>query len=54
MLSDRSCVYAAAGNDFDTAMKIEGELGWAYLQSRGFAEGVARFVGGAGRHGEGS
>lgn len=54
MLSDRNCVYAAAGNDFGTAMKVEGELGWAYLQSRGFAEGVARFVGGAGRHGEGS
>lgn len=54
MHSDRNCVYAAAGHSFDKAMAIEGELGWNYLQSRGFAEGVARFVGGAGRHGEGS
>ncbi len=54
MLSDRECVHRAAGQDFDRAMAIEGNLGWQYLQSRGFAEGVARFVGGAGRHGEGS
>ncbi len=54
MLSDRLCVHRAAGNDFDKAMAHEGELGWNYLQSRGFAEGVARFVDGAGRHGEGS
>ncbi len=54
MLSDRECLHRAAGQDFDRAMAIEGSLGWQYLQSRGFAEGVARFVGGAGRHGEGS
>ncbi|MBB3046906.1 enoyl-CoA hydratase [Litorivivens lipolytica] len=54
MLSDRRCVQKAAGQPFNDAMAIEGKLGWDYLQSRGFADGVARFVGGAGRHGEGS
>lgn len=54
LLSDRRCVHAAAGQDFDNAMATEGRLGWEYLQSGGFAEGVSRFVGGAGRHGAGS
>lgn len=54
MLSDRNSVYSAAGNDNDTAIGIEGKLGWDYLQSGEFAEGIARFVGGAGRHGEGT
>ncbi len=54
MLSDRTCVQQAAGKPFAEAMRTEGELGWQYLQSRGFADGVSRFVKGAGRHGEGS
>ncbi len=54
MLSDRRCVQEAAGKPFPDAMHTEGTLGWDYLQSRGFADGVAKFVGGAGRHGEGS
>ena len=54
MLSDRRCVQEAAGKPFSDAMNTEGTLGWDYLQSRGFADGVAKFVGGAGRHGEGS
>ncbi|MFT5576283.1 MAG: enoyl-CoA hydratase [Bermanella sp.] len=54
MLSERACVHCAAGQNFEHAMNMEGELGWQYLQSRGFADGVARFVGGAGRQGEGS
>ena len=54
MLSDRRCVQEAAGTPFADAIATEGKLGWDYLQSRGFADGVARFVSGAGRHGEGS
>ena len=54
MLSGRRCVQEAAGKPFSDAMNTEGTLGWDYLQSRGFADGVAKFVGGAGRHGEGS
>lgn len=54
MLSDRRCAQEAAGRPFADAMRIEGQHGWEYLQSRGFAEGVAQFVKGAGRHGEGS
>ena len=54
MLSDRRCLQQAAGRPFADAMHIEGKLGWEYLQSGGFSDGVAQFVKGAGRHGEGS
>lgn len=54
MLSDRRCLQQAAGRPFAEAMHIEGKLGWEYLQSGGFSDGVAQFVKGAGRHGEGS
>jgi enoyl-CoA hydratase len=50
--NDRRSAYESAGRSHEDAMKRELELGWATIASPSFEEGVARFVGGAGRGGK--
>jgi enoyl-CoA hydratase len=49
--NDRRSAYEQAGRSLDDALATEYELGEASLAAEEFASGVARFVGGAGRHG---
>ncbi len=49
--NDRQSAYEQAGRDLDAALRAEYELGVDTLASADFAAGVARFVGGEGRHG---
>jgi len=49
--NDRRSAYEQAGRDLDAALHTEYELGVDTLASADFAAGVARFVGGEGRHG---
>jgi enoyl-CoA hydratase len=50
--SDRASAYASPGRSVEEAMAEEFRLGVATLSSGESLEGAARFVGGAGRHGE--
>jgi enoyl-CoA hydratase len=49
--NDRRSAYEQAGRDLDDAIANEYRLGLATLAAGDFAAGVARFVGGEGRHG---
>jgi enoyl-CoA hydratase len=49
--NDRRSTYEQEGLDLEAAMRVEYELGLATLSSSDFQAGIARFVGGAGRHG---
>ena len=49
--SDRRSVYETFGMDVGAALAREFELGKAAIDSGESFEGVARFAGGAGRHG---
>ena len=49
--NDRRSAYEQAGRDLDAALRAEYGLGVDTLASADFAAGVARFVGGEGRHG---
>jgi enoyl-CoA hydratase len=51
MRNDRASVLDAHALDLDAAMARELAHGERSLQSPGLAEGVGRFVAGAGRHG---
>jgi enoyl-CoA hydratase len=49
--NDRRSAYEQAGRDLNDAIANEYRLGVTTLESEEFAAGVARFVGGEGRHG---
>jgi enoyl-CoA hydratase/carnithine racemase len=49
--NDRQSTYDQEGLRLEEALRVEFELGVATLSSSEFAAGVARFVGGEGRHG---
>jgi enoyl-CoA hydratase len=49
--NDRRSAYESVGRGHDEAMRREFELGMATIASPSFEQGVARFVGGAGRGG---
>jgi enoyl-CoA hydratase len=52
MRSDRQAVYRGFDRDFDSAMKLEFELGLKVIGSGETQQGAGNFVSGKGKHGE--
>lgn len=51
MRSDREAIYRGLSTDFDSAMKLEFEMGLKVVQSGETVEGATSFASGKGRHG---
>lgn len=52
MRGDRESAYLQFDTDFDTAMRVETEIGLKVIASGETVSGAMRFAGGAGRHGK--